>query len=79
MSIIICEIKPGIDPTQTNLITHPNEYWLADPANCACLTHYDGAITGNFWKVTGTSLELNDSGSTSSCWELDGTTLQLKA
>lgn len=77
---IIAELLAGIDPTTTDLITNPNEYWLPDENNICTLTHYDGSISGNYWKMNGNILELNDIGTDSVCWEKTaGNILALKA
>lgn len=76
--VILTELKPGIDLRNTNLVTGPGEYWLKDENDGLALTHYSGVIAGNLWTVSGNSLALNDSGSTSEFWELVGTSLRLK-
>jgi hypothetical protein len=77
-TIILAELKPGIDLRNTDLVTGPGEYWLKDENDGLALTHYSGVIAGNLWTVSGNSLILNDSGFTSEFWELDGTSLKLK-
>lgn len=77
MSLIIAEIKAGIDPTTTDLVTAPNEYWLKDENETITQTLSPAIISGNHWELDGTTLQINTSGTASACWELDGTTLQL--
>jgi hypothetical protein len=75
---IIAELKAGIDPTTTDLITNPAEYWLKDETETPSMTLFDGVIAGNHWEIDGEALQINLAGTTSECWELDGTTLQIK-
>ena len=78
-NVVLVEIKPGIDMDSSDLVTDINQYWLQDETEAAVMTHYDGAIATDIWKVSvdGTAYELNDTGTTSPIWELDGTAVIL--
>lgn len=72
MPVILCEIKVGINPTDTSLVGDLHEHWLQDESNVARLTHWPDEIPGNFWNPIGDALRLNQVGTGSGSWYLDG-------
>lgn len=72
---IIAELKVGIDPTITDLITNPNEHWLIDEVSILRLTKVDTIITNNYWNPASGILRIQDAGTTSLHWTLDGSNI----
>ena len=68
---IITEIKPGIDPKTSNLVTNDlNEYWFHDQNSDVVLVGYHGSIAGNLWTVDGSNDITPTGAGTSNLWEL---------
>jgi hypothetical protein len=74
---LIVELKAGIDPTESELISTPDNYWELD-GTAIRLTNKNETIAGNLWQLDGTALKLDDAGTIALYWELDGTALKLK-
>lgn len=73
MGKIIAEIKAGIDPTTTNLVGGPGEYWLADEQGDIRLTGSAEVLINNIWTrdANGDYRLSGDPTDTSENWEVD--------